>query len=157
MAITPVSYEAFDEDPPSHIPSYIMSAFVLVAVFGLAFHGVPAWPPSLGHLFMVVWFGILFRWMLLNARERRLFLSDRLTVTNEVFRHSFRYAVSEATHVEIPVAEIEEVRVSADEPRRIEVIGKSDGDLYFLPRGADVDELVAALTAANPAIRVTRD
>ena len=157
MAVTPVSYEAFDEDPPSYVPSYIMSAFVLVAVVGLAVHGVPAWPPTAGHVFLVIWFGILFRWMLLNARAQRLFLSDRLSVTNEAYRHTFRYAVSEATHVEIPVADIEEVRLSTAEPRRIEVIGKGDGDLYFLPRAANIDDLVAALTAANPAIRVTRD
>lgn len=149
-----VSYEVFEEDPPSYVPSYIMSAFVLVALLGLAAHDRPLWPPTIAHAFMALWFGILFRWMLQNARERRLFLSNRLTVTDEFYRHTFRYAVAEATPVEIPVAEIETVRVSADEPRWIEVNGKSDGDMYFLPRGADVDELVAALTAANPAIRV---
>src|SRR5262245_20400767 len=131
MAVTPVSYEAFDEDRPSYLPSYLMSAFAFGAVLGLAIHGVPAWPPTLGHVFVVVWFGVLFRWMLLNARSQKMYLSDRLTVTSDVFRHSFRYAVTEATHVEIPVAEIEEVRLSAQEPRRIEVVGKSEGDLYF--------------------------
>jgi hypothetical protein len=150
-----VSYEVFEEDPPSYLPSYIMSAFALLALLGMARHGIPLWPLSAVHVAMVVWFGILFRWMLQNARSQRLFSSNRLTVADGVYRHTFRYAVAEVTHVEIPVAEIETVRVSGDEPRRIEVNGKSDGDLYFLPRGANVDELVAALTAANPAIRVT--
>ena len=77
-----VRYEVFEEDPPSYVPSYVMSAFALVAVLGLAAHGVPAWPPTAGHVFLVVWFGILFRWMLLSAREGRQFLSNRLTVTD---------------------------------------------------------------------------
>ena len=149
-----VRYEVFQEDRPSYIPSYIMSGFVLVAVFGLAGQGIPLWPLSAVHVATAVWFGVLFRWMLQNARSQRLFLSNRLTVTDEVYRHTFRYAVAEATHVEIPMAEIETVRVSADEPRYIEVFAKSDLDTFFLPWAADVDELVAALRAANPAIRV---
>ena len=64
-------------------------------------------------------------------------------------------AVAEATHVEIPVAEIREVRVSAEEPRYLEVIGRSDSDLYFLPRTADLEQVIAALRAGNPAVRVT--
>jgi hypothetical protein len=152
-----VSYEVFEEDRPSYVPSYVMSAFVLAGLLGVVGHDQPVWPLKLGHVFMAAWFGVFFWWMLQNARSQRVFLSNRLTVADGVFRHTFRYAVAEATHVEIPVAEIESVRVSADEPPRIEVNGKSDGDFYFLPRGADVDELVAALTAANPAIRVTSD
>jgi hypothetical protein len=47
------------------------------------------------------------------------------------------------------------VRVSAAEPRYIEVIGKSDSDLYFLPRTADLEQLIAVLRAGNPAVRVS--
>ena len=150
-----VSYEVFEEDPPSYLPSYIMSGFVLVAVIGLAGYGLPLWPPTIAHAFLALWFGILFRWMLQNARAQRLFLSNRLTVTDAVYRHTFRYGVAEATHVEIPISEIETVRVYGDDPARLEVMGKSDNDLYFLPQTANIDELVAALKAANPAIGVT--
>jgi hypothetical protein len=150
----PVVYETFDEDAPSYLPSYILSAFALVALVSIAYHRIPLWPLSLAHPFIALWFGVLFYWMLQNARSQRQFSSDRLTVTGDAFRHTFRYAVAEATHVEMPLAEIEEVRISAEEPRYIEVVGKSESDMYFLPRGADVDRLVAALKAGNPAIRV---
>jgi len=149
-----VVYEVFEEDKPSYVPSYIMNGFVVVALVSIAYHRVPLWPLSLAHPFFAVWFGILFVWMLQNARERKLFLSHRLTVTKETFTHSFRYVVAEAKHVEIPLAEIEEVRISADEPRYITVIGKSDSDIYFLPRSAQIEPLIKALQAGNPAIKV---
>jgi hypothetical protein len=154
MSTASVNYEVFEEDKPSYVPSYIMSAFVLMGIVALAYYRVPLWPLSLAHVFLAVWFGVLFVWMLRNARETRQFLSQRLTVTADTYRHSFRYAIAEATHVEMPIAEIESVRVSADEPLYIEVIGKSDSDVYFLPRTADVEPLIAALRAGNAAIRV---
>jgi hypothetical protein len=154
MSESAVSYEAFEEDKPSYLPSYIMNTFVVVALIGLAYHRVPLWPLSLAHPFFAVWFGILFFWMLNNARERKRFSSQRLTITADTFKHSFRYALAEATHVEIPVAEIEQVRISATEPRFIEVIAKSDSDVYFLPSTADLEQLTAALRTVNPAIRI---
>ena len=154
MSTISVNYEVFEEDRPSYLPSYIMSGFVLVAVVSLAGR-VPLWPLSLPHLCLALWFGVLFRWMLLNARERRVFISHQLFASPETYKHSFRYAVAEAAFFEMPVSEIEEVRVSTGEPRYIEVIGKSEGDVYFLPRSADTEQLIAVLKAGNPAIRVT--
>ncbi len=155
MQNTPVVYEVFEEEKPCYFPSYIMSAFVLIALVALGVHGVPLWPLSLAHLGIAVWFGILFRWILQNARQSKLFMSQRLLVSHDTFKHSFRYAVAEATHVEIPISEIERVKVSPEEPRFIEVVGKSDSDIYFLPPSADIEQLIAVLRMGNPAIRVT--
>jgi hypothetical protein len=116
---------------------------------------LPAWPPAPGTVFLAFWFGILFYWMLLNARERKRFSSQRLAVTADTYRHSFRYAVTEATHVEMPLSEIREVRVSADEPRRIEVSGVSDSEIYFLPSSANLEQLIATIKAGNPGVHVT--
>jgi hypothetical protein len=149
-----MTYEVFEEDRPSYLPSYIMSGFVLVGVVSLANH-VPAWPPPLATVFLCVWFGVLFRWMLLNARAQRQFSSHRLTVTPTTYRHSYRYAVAEATEVEMPLASIREVRVSAAEPRLLEVFSESDQDAYFLPAGADLRPLVEAIREGNPRVRVT--
>lgn len=150
-----VSYEVFEEDKPSYFPSYVLSGFVLLGILGLGIHDVPFWPLSLAHVFLGLWFGIAFYWMIRNARQQKLFTSNRLSVTADTFKQSFRYAVAESTFVEIPVSEIEEVTVSAEQPRYVEVRGKSESDMYFLPRGADVEQLVAVLKTANPAIRVT--
>lgn len=155
MRTDSVSYEVFEEEKPSYLPSYIMSGFVLVALVSLAHNRVPLWPLSIVHLVLAFWFGTLFMWMLQNARERKMLSSHRLTITSDTFRHSFRYAVAEATHVEIPISQIEEVRISPEEPRSIEVIGKPDGDLYFLPQTADLEQLIVALQTVNPLIRVT--
>ena len=106
MSATPMNYEGFEEDKPSYLPSYIMSGFVLVALVALAMEGLPLWPLSLAHAFLAVWFGVLFVWMVRNARQKKTFMSNRLTVTSDIFKHSFRYAVAEAKHVEIPVADI---------------------------------------------------
>ena len=149
-----VEYEVFDEERPTYIPAYIMSGFVLLGVVGLAFHRVPIWPPTLGHLFLAAWFGVLFYWILADRRQQRMFSSFRLRVTDTTYFHTFRYAVAEATHVELPLAEIRQVKISPTEPRYIEVQGKSDDDLYFLPPSADIDRLLAALKKGNPAIRV---
>jgi hypothetical protein len=151
-----LTYEVFEEDRPSYLPSYLMSGFLLVAVVSVA-NRVPLWPLSVAHVFLVVWFGVLYYWIILNARQQKLFRSYRLSVTADTYRHSFRYAVAEATHVEMPLSEITEVRVAADEPRRIEVTGVSESDVYFLPRSADLEQLVAAIKAGNPAVRVTAE
>jgi hypothetical protein len=151
-----VTYEVFEEERPSYLPSYIMSGFLLVAVVTIA-DRMPAWPPAPAPVFLGAWFGIFFYWMVLNARERKRFSSHRLSVTDGAYRHSFRYAVAEATHVEMPLSDITEVRVSADGPRLIEVTGVSGADLYFLPSSADLEQLVAAIRAGNPAVRVTAE
>lgn len=153
MSDNPVIYEVFEEDPPSHISSYIMSGFVLAGLMGLAIH-VPFWPLSMAHVVVAIWFGILFVWILRDARQQKRFSSHRLTATSSTFKHSFRYAVAEATHVEIAVSDIVEIRVSQMEPRWIEVNGKTDSDIYFLPAEADLEQLIAVLKAGNPAIRV---
>jgi hypothetical protein len=152
--VNTLNYEVFEEERPSYVPSYIMSAFLLIAVIAIV-DRAPLWPLSLAHVFLAVWFGVLFYWIVGNARQQKQFISQRLSVSADTYRHSFRYAVAEATHVEMPLAEITDVRVSADEPRLIEVTGKSDSDVYFLPPSADVQQLVAAIKAGNPAVRVT--
>lgn len=149
-----VEYEVFDEERPTYVPCYIMSTFVLIGVVSLAYYRVPLWPLTLAHPFFAVWFGVLFYWILLETRQRRMFLSNRLRITNESYAHTFRYAVSEAPHVELPLAEIEEIKISPGEPRYLEVKGKSDDDVYFLPPSADVERLLAAFKKGNPAIRV---
>lgn len=148
-----VTYEVFEEERPSYLPSYIVSGFLLVAVVAIA-DKLPAWPLSVAHVFLAVWFGVLFYWLAQNARQQRLFSSHRLSVTADTYRHSFRYAVAEATHVELRLSDITEVRVSTVEPRLIEVIGAADDDVYFLPASADLEQLVAAIKAGNPAVRV---
>lgn len=151
-----VEYEVFDEDRPSYFPSYIMSAFVLVGIIALVRAQIPVWPLTLGHVIVAVWFGVLFKWILRNARQQKLFMSNRLIVTDKEYKHSFRYAVSEATHIEMPLSEIKSIKPSSDEPRYVEVIGSSDFDIYFLPKSADTDELVQAMLAGNPDILVER-
>ncbi|WP_165228168.1 hypothetical protein [Aquisphaera insulae] len=148
-----MTYEVFEEDRPSYLPSYIMSAFLLVAVVSVA-DKVPAWPPAPATVFLAIWFGVLFYWIARSASQQRVFSSHRLSVTATAYRHSFRYAVAEATHVELPLSEITEVRITADEPRLIEVTGVSDSDLCFLPASADIGQLVAAIKAGNPGVRV---
>jgi hypothetical protein len=150
----PLTFEVFEEDRPCYIQSYIMSGFLLVGVVAVA-DRVPVWPLSVTHVFLAIWFGVLFYWIVLNARQQKLFISHRLAVTADTYRHSFRYAVTEATHVEIPLSQITEVRVCAEQPRMIEVTGVSDSDVYFLPPSADLEQLVAAIKAGNPAVRVT--
>jgi len=149
-----VEYETFDDERPTYVPSYIMSTFVLLGVASLAYYRVPLWPPTLAHVFLAIWFGVLFYWILLETRQRRMFMSFRLRITDQTYAHTFRYAVTEATHVEMPLAEIVQVKVSSQEPRSIEVKSKSDDDLYFLPPSADIDRLLAAFKKGNPAIRV---
>jgi hypothetical protein len=149
-----VEYEVFDEERPTYVPSYIMSAFVLMGVASLAYYRVPLWPLTLVHAFMAVWFGVLFYWILLETRQRRMFSSFRLRITDKTYAHTFRYAVAEATHFEMPLAEIVQVKVSTSEPHYIEVKAKSEDDLYFLPPHADIEGLLAALRKGNPGIRV---
>jgi hypothetical protein len=148
-----LTYEVFYEDPPSYLPSYIMRGFLLVAVLGVA-DRVPLWPLSVAHVFLAAWFGVLFYWIVQNASGQSLYRSHRLSVSAGVYRHSFRDAVAEATYVEMPLSEITEVRVSADEPRLIEVTGVSESDVCFLPPSADLEQLVAAIKSGNPAVRV---
>ena len=105
-------YEAFSENKPSYVPTYVLSAFVLVALVSLAQWRVPLWPLQLAHLVLAIWFGVAFKWTLDNARQQKIYMSDRVTVTNTHFRHTFRYAVSEDTFVEIPLSEIEQVKVT---------------------------------------------
>jgi len=150
-----IEYEVFDEHRPSYAPSHIMSAFVLLAVASLAYYRIPLWPPSVAHVVVAIWFGVLFRWILQNSRQVRTFASSRLRITDQTYAHTFRYAVTEATHVEMPLTEIEEVKVSRTEPRYIEVRGKSGCDMYFLPACADTERLLAAFTKANPSVRIT--
>ncbi len=151
-----VEYEVFDEERPTYVPSYIMSGFVLLGVASLAQFRVPLWPLTLAHLFLAIWFGIVFYWILLETRQRRMFLSHRLRITDDAYSHTFRYAVAEAVHVEMRLAEVEEVKISATEPRYLEVTGKSDDDLYFLPPSADIDRVLAAFRKGNSAIRVVK-
>jgi hypothetical protein len=147
-------YEVFEEDSPSYLPSYIMSGFLLVTV-ALVADRMPNWPPPPAAVFLLIWCGVLLRWMLLNARQQKQFISSRLSVTADAYRHSFRYAVAEATHFELPLSEISEVRITNEEPRLVEVIGESESDVYFLPPSADVQELIAAIRAGNPRVRVS--
>jgi hypothetical protein len=149
-----VEYEVFDEERPTYVPSYIMSTFVLLGLVALAFHRVPLWPLTLAHAFFAVWFGVLFYWILLEQRQRRMFSSFRLRITDQTYAHTFRYAVTEATHFEMPLANIVQVKVSPDEPRYIEVKTDTDDDLYFLPPSADAERVVTALQKGNPGIRV---
>ena len=149
-----VAYEVFDEEPPTYIPSYIMNGFVLMGVASLAYYRVPLWPLTLGHVFLACWFGVLFYWILLETRQRRMFMSFRLRVTDTTYAHTFRYAVTEATHFEVPLAEIVQVKISSEVPRTIEVKTKAEDDLYFLPPSADIEGLLAALKKGNPEIRV---
>jgi hypothetical protein len=151
-----VEYEVFEEDRPSYLPSYFMSAFLLVGVGSLGYYHLPFWPLSFAHVFLAVWFGVLFRWVLQNSRQQTMFSSNRLRVTNGIYEHSFRYAVTEASFVQMPIAEIEQIKISNSEPRYIVVTGKSNSDMYFLPPSADATLLVSALTAANPAIRTAK-
>jgi hypothetical protein len=150
-----IEYEVFDEERPSYLPSYFMSGFLLLGVASLAYYRLPFWPLSFAHVFLAVWFGVLFRCVLQYSRQAKSFSSNRLCVTNDTYAHTFRYAVKEATHVEMLIAEIREIKISNTDPRYIAVAGKSNWDMYFLPPSADTARLVAALTAANPAIRVT--
>ncbi len=149
-----IVYEVFEEDKPSFLPSYIMSAFVLAGLAMLQRSDLPLWPPQAAHAFFAVWFGCFFVWMLRNSRERTTFSSFRLTVTDEMYRHTFRYAVAEKPHVEIPIKEIEEVKITRGERATIEVSGADDADIYFLPRNSDIDPLIKALRTVNPSIRV---
>jgi hypothetical protein len=155
MSNESVGFEYFEEDKPSYFSSYFMSLFVLFGVISLAAHQVPLWPISLAHVVMLVWFGVLFYWICQNApRQRSQFLSDRFSVKDGIYRHTFRYAVTESTFVEIPASEITEVIISEKEPRYIAVTG-GEGDLYFVPGSADLHAFGEALKVANPAIRIT--
>jgi hypothetical protein len=151
-----VEYEVFDEERPTYVSAYIMSTFVLLGIVALAYYRVPLWPLTLAHPFFAVWFGVLFYWILLESRQRRMFSSFRLRITDATYAHTFRYAVAEAMHVELPLAEIQQVKISPTEPRYLEVKSNSEDDLYFLPPSADIDRLLAAFKKGNPAIRVVR-
>jgi len=63
-------------------------------------------------------------------------------------------AVAEKPHVEIPIKEIEEVKITREERATIEVNSGDDADIYFLARNADIDALIKALKTINPSIRV---
>ena len=147
-------YEVWEEDKPSFLPSYIMSGFVLMGLIMLLRSEIPIWPPRLAHLFLAVWFGCFFIWMLQNSRNRTSFSSFRLTITDEVYKHTFRYAIAEKPHVEIPIKEIQRIKVIRGTPDAIEVNAENDADIYFLPRNTDLDALVAALKRINPLIEV---
>lgn len=147
-------YEVFEQDKPSFLPSYIMSAFVLLGIVSVWKAGLPLWPLGLGHLFFAIWFGVFFVWMLRNARSGRQFSSNRLVVTDTHFKHTFRYAIAEADFVEIPISEIKEVKILREATITIEVNAEHDFDLYVLPKGADPDRIVSALLKINPGIRV---
>jgi hypothetical protein len=149
-----IIYEVFEEDEPTFVPSYIMSAFVLVGLTMLLRSDLPLWPPQAAHAFFLFWFGCLFVWMIRNSGGRTTFSSFRLTVTNEAYRHTFRYAIAEKPHVEIPIQEIEVVKITRGDRPTIEVNGADDADIYFLPRNADIDGLIKALKSVNPSIRV---
>lgn len=152
-----IEYEVFEEDKPSYLPVYLMSVFVLLGLVTLGQRPLPLWPVSIAHFFWAIWFGIFFYWTLGYSRQQKTFMSHRLRVANGVFRHTFRYAVAEAEHVEIPLAEIVEVKVSSQEPRSILLTGKSDFDIYFLPASADLEQILAAIKSGNPDVRIQRD
>jgi hypothetical protein len=77
-----VEYEVFGEERPTYVPAYIRSTFVLLGVAALAYHRVPLWPVTLAHEFLAVWFGVLFYWILLEQRQRRMFSSFRLRISD---------------------------------------------------------------------------
>ena len=144
-----VEYEVFDEYEPSYLSAYIMSVFVLLGIGSVAQSQMPLWPITMAHVFLVVWFGVLFKWILDLRRVRRVVQSSRLSVTNGLYKHSVRYAVEEYLDFEIPLAEIESIKLSTTEPQYIKVTSKTDEDVYFLPENTDFAALSDALLAGN--------
>ena len=142
--------ESWEQTDPSYVQAYIVSAFLLVGLLGIAGHQVPLTPMT--GLFFAVWFGTLLYWLVQNSRAERRFASDRISISDGQVRHTFRYTVTEAPHTEIDDASLTEVRVHSGTPIGIELIGSAGSDFVFLPTSAAVDRFRAALVRLNPAI-----
>lgn len=150
-----VEYEFFEEEKPTYLPAYIMSAFLLIGLLSMFRFPAPLWPPTVAHAVIAVWFGVFFRWMLVYGRQVRNYSSNRLTVTQQTYSHTFRYAVHEADFATLPVAEIVSIRINRHgDTSWIEVKATNGDDVFFLPDVASAKRVAAALTKANPNIRV---
>jgi hypothetical protein len=144
--------ESWEQTGPSYVQTYIVSAFVLMGLLGIAWNGVPFSLTAM--LFFSLWFGTAFFWIWQNRRAERTFASDRITVHNGKLTHSFRYTFTEAVHVELDVNRIETIQIHTGELIGVEVVGKSESDFVFLPDPARADRFVQTLRRLNPGIRV---
>ncbi|MCH7726396.1 MAG: hypothetical protein IH991_07970 [Planctomycetes bacterium] len=146
--------ESWEQTGPSYIQAYVVSAFILVGVLSIAFHQVPMTPLSL--VFMSVWFGMFFFWLIQNRRAERTFASDRITVENGRVAHTFRYTITEAEYSGIAVDEIKQMKVHSGNPIAIELVGESDSDFFMLRNEDQVDRFVHTLLELNPNIQITK-
>lgn len=146
--------ESWEQTGPSYVPSYIVSAFLLIGLLNIAWWQVPLTPLTL--IFFTAWFVGLIYWLIQNRHAERTFASDRITVAGGRVAHTFRYAITEVAHSEVNMAEVKQMKVHAGDPIAIELIGENDGDFFMLPNLEAVARLEATLLKQNPNITVSR-
>ena len=105
---------------------------------------------------MSVWFGGLVYWLIQNRHGEHMFASNRITVADGRVSHTFRYAITEAEHNDMLVADIKQMKIHSGEPIAIELFGERDGDFLILPNMAAVARLEAALLKHNPNIAIAK-
>ncbi len=146
--------ESWDPTGPSYIQAYVVSVFILIGIVSVALAQVPVTPLTL--IFFSVWFGVLLFWLIQNRRAERTFASDRITVANGRVCHTFRYAITEAEHSSVAVADIKQMKVHFGDAIAVELIGERESDFFVLPNPDAVGRLERSLLAQNPNIKVTK-
>lgn len=144
--------ESWERDGPSYVPTYVLSAFVLLGLLGIAANGLPV--STLSVLFFAIWFGLALLWIWQNHRAERTFSSDRIVVREGKVTHSFRYTITEAVHQEVDVEDIQEIAIHSGDPIGIELIGQHDSDFFFFPSRDKAEQFTQTLSELNPKLRV---
>jgi len=149
--------ESFDhEGEPSYGLSTVVSLVFLAGFLYLFFnHPVPVSPVIL--IGGVFWFGILVSWTIRDRGARNALASDRVTIMNGRVTQTFRYLVSEASHVELGVDDLREIRLHGCGSVTAELIGQSDADFIKLPNEEKARSFCETLQRLNPEIRVTEE
>ena len=75
-----------------------------------------------------------------------------MTIADGRVTHSFRYAVAEAVHSQIDVADLTEVRIHTGMPIGVELIGSNGSDCLLLPNPEQADQFRWTLLRLNPGI-----
>lgn len=146
--------ESWEQTGPSYIQSYIVSAFLLVGILSIASWRMPLTPMTL--IFMSVWFGAFFYWLVQNRHAERTFASDRITITDGRVSHTFRYTITEAEHTDMLIADIKSIKIHSGQPIAIELVGDRDSDFLMLPDMETVTKFKETLLEQNSEIEIAK-